>query len=146
MDITINTPAILFPAISLVLLAYTNRFLGLTSVARKLHDQYNEKLDNKKLHTQIKSLRYRIVLVRRMQFMGVISFLLCIVSTFFIYIDQIHIANLIFGASLVSIFISLIFSLIEITQSTKALEIELSDMEDIEHASIVDYIKQKIEE
>jgi hypothetical protein len=146
MDITINTPAILFPAISLVLLAYTNRFLGLTSVARKLHDQYNEKSDNIKLHTQIKSLRYRIVLVRRMQFMGVISFLLCIVSTFFIYIDQIHIANLIFGSSLVSFSISLIFSLIEISQSTKALEIELSDMEDIEHASIVDYIKQKIEE
>lgn len=146
MDITINTPAILFPAISLVLLAYTNRFLGLTSVARKLHEKYNEDLDNQRLHAQIKSLRYRIVLVRRMQFMGVTSFLLCIVSTFFIYIDQIKWANIIFGTSLVCIFISLIFSLIEITQSTKALEVELSDMEDIEHESIVDYIKQKMED
>jgi hypothetical protein len=146
MDISINTPAILFPAISLVLLAYTNRFLGLSSVARKLHEQYNEKVDNKKLHAQIKSLRYRLVLVRRMQFMGVISFLLCIISTFFIYIDTIKIANMVFGASLISFSISLIFSLIEISQSTKALEVELSDMEGIEHHNFVDFIKQKIEE
>jgi len=146
MDITINTPAILFPAISLVLLAYTNRFLGLTSVARKLHEEYLQNKENEKLHTQIKNLRYRIVLVRRMQFMGVISFLLCIVAMFFIYINQINWANLIFGTSLVCFSISLIYSLIEITQSTKALEIELSDMENIEHASFVDYLKQKIEE
>ena len=146
MDITINTPAILFPAISLVLLAYTNRFLGLAAVARKLHEQYNQKIENKKLHTQIKNLRYRILLVRRMQFTGVISFLLGIVSTFFIYIDEMIIANLIFGASLICFSISLIFSLIEIAQSTKALEIELSDMAGIEHSTIVDYIKQKIDE
>ncbi len=146
MDISINTPAILFPAISLVLLAYTNRFLGLTSVARKLHEEYLQNKENEKLHTQIKNLRYRIVLVRRMQFMGVISFLLCIVAMFFIYINQINWANLIFGSSLVCFSISLIYSLIEITQSTKALEIELSDMENIEHASFVDYLKQKIEE
>ena len=146
MDITINTPAILFPAISLVLLAYTNRFLGLASVARKLHEEYNKKLENQKLHAQIKSLRYRIVLVRRMQFMGVISFLLCIMSTFFIYIDQMKIANLVFGASLVSFSVSLIFSLVEISLSTKALEVELSDMEDLQSPSFVDYIKQKIEE
>jgi hypothetical protein len=146
MDISINTPAILFPAISLVLLAYTNRFLGLTSVARKLHEEYLQNKENEKLHTQIKNLRYRIVLVRRMQFMGVISFLLCIVAMFFIYINQINWANLIFGTSLVCFSISLIYSLIEITQSTKALEIELSDMENIEHASFVDYLKQKIEE
>jgi hypothetical protein len=146
MDISINTPAILFPAISLVLLAYTNRFLGLTSVARKLHEEYLQNKENEKLHTQIKNLRYRIVLVRRMQFMGVISFLLCIIAMFFIYINQINWANLIFGSSLVCFSISLIYSLIEITQSTKALEIELSDMENIEHASFVDYLKQKIEE
>jgi hypothetical protein len=146
MDITINTPAILFPAISLVLLAYTNRFLGLASVARKLHEEYNKKIENKKLHTQIKSLRYRIVLVRRMQFMGVISFLLCIVAMFFIYIDRIQIANVIFGVSLVCFAISLIISLIEISLSTKALDNELSDMEDLESKGIVDYIKQKMEE
>lgn len=146
MDITINTPAILFPAISLVLLAYTNRFLGLASVARKLHEEYNKKIENKKLHPQIKSLRYRIVLVRRMQFMGVISFLLCIVAMFFIYIDRIQIANVIFGISLISFAISLIISLIEISLSTKALDIELSDMEDLESKGIVDYIKQKMEE
>lgn len=145
MDITMNTPAILFPAISLVLLAYTNRFLGLASVCRKLHDEYLKKMENKKISTQIKNLRYRIVLVRRMQFMGVISFLLCIVSMFFIYIDSIQIANIFFGISLVSFSISLIISLIEIALSTKALEIQLSDIEELETSQIVEYFKPKLD-
>jgi hypothetical protein len=128
MNITINTPALIFPAISLVLLAYTNRFLGLSSVVRKLHENYLLNKDNQKLQIQIKSLHYRIKLVRRMQFFGVISILLSIICMFFIYIDFMKIANYIFASSLLSFAVSLILSLIEITQSTKALEIELNDM------------------
>lgn len=131
MDITVSTPALLFPAISLILLAYTNRFLGLAGVARQLHDRYLANELNKKVHSQIKNLRTRIILVRRMQFMGVISILLCIISMFLIYIDRVEIANYFFGFSLISFAISLIISLVEITQSTKALELELSDIENI---------------
>ena len=40
MEITFNTPALLFPAISLLLLAYTNRYLALANLIRKLHDEY----------------------------------------------------------------------------------------------------------
>jgi len=80
MDITINTPALLFPAISLVMLAYTNRFMALSSVVRKLHDEYQLSNANKNLHLQIKNLKYRIKLVRRMQFFGVMSFIFAIIS------------------------------------------------------------------
>jgi hypothetical protein len=128
MDITINTPALVFPAISLVLLAYTNRFLALASVVRKLNETYLQNKDNKRLQIQIKSIHYRIKLVRRMQFFGVISFLLSIICMFLIYLDFLQIANYIFGLSLLSFSWSLVFSLIEITQSTKALEIMLNEL------------------
>ncbi len=145
MEITLNTPALLFPAISLVLLAYTNRFLGLSSLVRTLHEKYLTNKENNNLHQQIKSLRYRIKLVRRMQLFGVLSFLSAIVCMFLIFKNELYAASLVFGVTLISFSISLIFSLVEITQSTKALEIELSDMEDIENNNLVDYIKNKFE-
>jgi hypothetical protein len=145
MEITLNTPALLFPAISLVLLAYTNRFLGLSSLVRTLHEKYLTNKENNNLHQLIKSLRYRIKLVRRMQLFGVLSFLSAIVCMFLIFKNELYAASLVFGVSLISFSISLIFSLVEITQSTKALEIELSDMEDIENNNLVDYIKNKFE-
>jgi hypothetical protein len=145
MEITLNTPALLFPAISLVLLAYTNRFLGLSSLVRTLHEKYLINKENNNLHQQIKSLRYRIKLVRRMQLFGVLSFLSAIVCMFLIFKNELYAASLVFGVSLISFSISLIFSLVEITQSTKALEIELSDMEDLENNNLVDYIKNKFE-
>jgi hypothetical protein len=127
-NISINTPALLFPAISLILLAYTNRFLGLSSVVRQLHQNLLLNKDDQKLQNQIKNLHYRIKLIRRMQFFGIISILLSIICMFLIYIDLINFANYVFGLSLLSFSISLIFSLIEITQSTKALEIMLKDL------------------
>jgi hypothetical protein len=145
MEITLNTPALLFPAISLVLLAYTNRFLGLSSVVRTLHEKYLTNKENTNLHQQIKSLRYRIKLVRRMQLFGVLSFLSSIVCMSLIFNNELYAASVVFGISLISFSVSLLFSLVEITQSTKALEIELSDMEDIENHNLVDYIKNKFE-
>ena len=80
-----------------------------------------------------------------MQLFGVISFLSAIFCMFLIYNAEIYAASVIFGISLLSFSVSLIFSLVEITQSTKALEIELSDMEDLENNNLVDYIKNKFE-
>ena len=144
MEITINTPALLFPAISLVMLAYTNRFMALSSVVRKLHLEYQTNKQNKTLHLQIKNLQYRIKLVRRMQFFGVMSFLLALITMFFIFIDWIQTAQIIFISCLVFFAISLVLSLIEIMRSTKALELELSDMEGLEEEDFVDYIKKKL--
>jgi len=145
MDITINTPALLFPAISLVMLAYTNRFMALSSVVRKLHDEFQQNKSNNILHLQIKNLQYRIKLVRRMQFFGVMSFLFAIISMYLIYLDEMWFAHIAFAICVLLFALSLVISLLEIMRSTKALELELSDMEGLEEGGIVDYIKKKLD-
>lgn len=132
MEISINTPALLFPAITLLMLAYTNRFLGLAKLIRDLHAKY--KLTNEEhdiIRAQIKNLKMRLNLIRQMQFTGVLSFFLCVVCMLFIYFQQSEWALLCFGASLFVLLYSLILSLSEITISTKALEIELKNMEEL---------------
>lgn len=145
MDITINTPALLFPAISLVMLAYTNRFMALSSVVRKLHDEYESNRSNKNLPLQIRNLQFRIKLVRRMQFFGVTSFIVALVSMYLIYIEEMQAANITFAIAILLFALSLVLSLIEILQSTNALELELSDMEDDgADKGLVDYIKKHL--
>lgn len=128
MEISLTTPALLFPAISLLLLAYTNRFLAIANIIRQLHTMY---LDNPKkiLEGQIKNLRLRLFLIRTMQFCGVASLFLCVLAMFFIYLKVGQWGSYTFGVSLVFLLLSLFISLREIQLSTKALEIELSDME-----------------
>ena len=145
MDITINTPALLFPAISLIMLAYTNRFLALSVVVRNLHSQYVENGRKQAIHGQIKTLKYRLKLIKNMQAFGVLSFLSCIASMYFIYINNMVWANILFGFAMLAFTFSLIISLVEIQQSTKALELELSDMDNLEDPTIVEYIKKKFE-
>ena len=73
MELSINTPALLFPAITLLMLAYTNRFLALASLVRSLHDEYNEQKQSSLIHGQIRNLHVRIRLIRNMQALGVLS-------------------------------------------------------------------------
>ena len=146
MDISINTPALLFPAVSLVLLAYTNRFLALSNRVRSLHDKYLiNPTPNKSIHQHIKNLRYRLKLIKNMQTFGVLTFITSIFCIFFIYIDQMIVANVFFALGLISFIISLFLSLLEIRLSNKAIEIELSDMEGLEDPSVIDYLKSKFE-
>jgi len=143
MEITINTPALLFPAISLIMLAYTNRFLALATLVRTLHSKYLENDQQPGLQHQIRNLRYRLRLIKNMQAFGVLSFVTCIFCMFFIYIKKSTISEILFALSLLFFMISLFISLLEIQLSTKALELELSDMEDIKDPSISGYIKKK---
>jgi len=128
MEVSLTTPALLFPAISLLLLAYTNRFLAIASIIRQLHTKY---LNNPEsvLKGQIQNLRLRLFLIRTMQFFGVGSLFLCVLAMFFIYLKVGEWVSVIFGISLVCLLLSLFISLREIQLSTRALEIELSDME-----------------
>ncbi len=132
MDISINTPALLFPAISLIMLAYTNRFLALANVVRALHDRYKnpDGTVNQSIHSQIRNLRFRLRLIKNMQILGVSSFLVAMVSMYLIYIQQMPAARWTFASSLILFMISLVISLIELFKSTQSLEIELSDIED----------------
>lgn len=144
MDISINTPALLFPAISLVMLAYTNRFLALSNRVRSLHDKYVEnQTNNKTIHAQIKSIRYRLKLIKHMQTLGVITFIACIFCIFFVYINAMLAANIFFAISLIAFTISLIISLIEVQLSNKAIELQLSDIEGLENPGMIEYIKSK---
>jgi hypothetical protein len=145
MELTVNIPALLFPAISLIMLAYTNRFLALSSRVRVLHDKYQTQEQRHLIFTQIKNLKYRLKLIRNMQTYGVTSLLFSIVSMFFIYIQYQRVAQFIFAVSLISFSWSIILSLVEIRLSTKAIEIELSDMEGLEDPSVMDYLKKKFE-
>jgi hypothetical protein len=146
MEITFNTPALLFPAISLLLLAYTNRYLALANLIRKLHDEYIKGEKNHLLLKQIKILRIRINLVRMMQAAGVFSFVCCVITMYGVYQQWVIINHYIFALSLLSLLASLIISLLEISQSTKALEWELSDMEELEKSNFFSDLWNKGEE
>ncbi|HTH56996.1 MAG TPA: DUF2721 domain-containing protein [Cyclobacteriaceae bacterium] len=130
MQFSINTPALLFPAITLLMLAYTNRFLGLSSLIRNLHTKLQqESAKRKNLHEQIKNLKRRLVLIKQMQAAGIVSFFLCVLSMLLVYFGDEGWAFAMFGLSLGFLLLSLALSLNEILISTRALEFELRDME-----------------
>src|SRR5688572_25299235 len=120
----LTTPALLFPAISLLLLAYTNRFIVLAQLIRHLRERHQENLTDVAIR-QIANLRLRITLIRRMQVMGVSSFILCALSMFLVFINMLLLAQYTFGVSIFLLVVSLLFSLYEIAISTKAIEIDL---------------------
>jgi len=127
-DLTLTTPAVLFSAISLIMLAYTNRFLAYAAVVRNLHDRYLKEKD-KQLIKQIENIKKRLYLTRSMQIFGISSLLLCVLTMFLIYIKQQTIAVWVFGTALVLLIISLALLIKEIQISVKALEHHISDIE-----------------
>ncbi|GAB2828113.1 DUF2721 domain-containing protein [Ferruginibacter profundus] len=140
LDININTPALLFPAITLLMLAYTNRFLSLAALVRKLHDEYLRGEKEKNILSQIKNIRSRLNLIRYMQGFGIMSFLCCVLCMYVIFRGWVELSNWIFAASLLFLLISIILSLIEINKSTKAIELELSDIEELSKGNIFEDI------
>ena len=128
MQLDLTIPALLFPAISLTMLAYNARYLAIAALIRQLHKQYVETSAGP-LEKQIHSLRKRLGIIKNMQASAIISFLLSAVTMFLIYVEMNTWANIIFGISLVFLMISLLLSLIEVQLSTKALGIQLNNME-----------------
>ncbi|MHB9056087.1 MAG: DUF2721 domain-containing protein [Paludibacteraceae bacterium] len=127
-ELTLITPTFLFSAISLILLAYTNRFLAYTSLVRNLKEKYMEDKSNV-TKAQIENLKLRLKLTRQMQLFGVASLLLCVATMFLIYIGSQIISAIIFGIALLFLIISLTLSVWEINISSKSIQIHLSDME-----------------
>lgn len=128
MEVNLTTPALLFPAVSLLMLAYTNRFLALAALVRQLHATYRTE-PNQIMLGQIQNLRYRIVLIRNMQSLGVFSIFLAVLTMFLLFAGAKGAASLGFAASLVCLMGSLVLSLREIQLSVHALNLQLSDME-----------------
>jgi peptidoglycan/LPS O-acetylase OafA/YrhL len=127
-QLTLTTPALLFSAVSLIILAYTNRFLAYASVVRNLHTTFKEN-PNSVLLGQIKNLRKRLRLTQLMQVLGISSLLLCVVCMFLIYVDYQFWAEILFGFALVLLVLSLAISIREIQISVQALDLHLSDMD-----------------
>ena len=123
----LTTPSGLFSAISLILLAYTNRFLSYASVVRALKEKHQQTHDPKDI-AQIANLRKRLYLTRSMQILGILSLLLCVIAMFFIYVSWQVFAAWIFGIALLLLAASLCVCIWEINISVKALEIHLEDI------------------
>ncbi len=128
MQLTLSIPALLFPAISLTMLAYNARYLAIAALIRQLHQKYQE-TESQSVGLQVKKLRKRLSIIKNMQAAAIVSFLLAVITMSLIYIQLDFWANLVFGISLLALMLSLILSLIEVQLSTKALSIQLSDME-----------------
>ncbi len=128
MNIDLTTPALLFSTISLLLLAYTNRFLALANVIRKLHADHLA--DPQQIYVdQIVNLRRRIRIIRDMQTLGVASLLSCTICMATLFLGWQATGKAIFAASLLLMCGSLTLSIIEIRMSIGALDLQLQDME-----------------
>jgi len=128
-QLTITTPALLFSAISLIMLAYTNRFLAYAAVIRNLHDIYLQKKQASLLR-QIKNLKLRLNLTRWMQIFGISSLLFCVLTMFLTYVKQQMIAVYLFGFALILLIISLALLIKEIQISAQALQYHIADIEE----------------
>ena len=134
MDISLTTPALLFPTVSLLMLAYTNRFLTLATIIRSLHDRYkNDQNDN--LLGQIANLRFRVYLIRNMQIFGVLSLLFCVISMFALFAGWVTGGQWSFAIALILMIISMLISLRELQISVGALDLLLVELEDEEKKS-----------
>ncbi len=129
MELTLSTPALLFPAVSLLLLAYTNRFLALAALIRELQGRYREDPDPV-IKSQIDNLRRRVNLIRAMQEAGVASLFLCVFCMFLLFAGFILVGKLVFAVSLFLLMASLALSVKEIHISVRALNLQLQDIQD----------------
>ena len=125
--IDLTTPSLLFSAISLILLAYTNRFLSYASLVRSLKEKLGGSPAPKEI-AQIQNLRKRLYPTRAMQILGILSLLLCVIAMFFVYVSLQTIAAWVFGIALLLLAASLCVCIWEINISVKALEIHLEDL------------------
>jgi hypothetical protein len=127
MELSLSIPALLFPAISLSMLAYNARYLAIAALIRELHRQYQEKA-TAILGKQVRQLQRRLEIIKQMQAAAILSFLLSAMSMLLIYLQWMFWANLFFGISLLALIVSLLLSFIDVQLSTRALGIHLSDM------------------
>ncbi len=127
-EITLTTPALFFPAVSLLLVAYTNRFVALSKRIRSLHSLYQEVADEI-VAEQIAVLRRRVFLIRNMQLFGVAALFCCVLCISSVFLGALVAGKIIFGLSLLLMMISLALAFQEILISEHALKLELRMME-----------------
>ena len=127
MTLSLETPALLFSATSLILLAYTNRFLTIATIIRGLKTSYDQG-EKAYILDQIKNLNLRLTLIRYMQLFGVLSLFLSVFAMLLLFLEHQLFSIYLFGLSLLSLLISLGISFWEISISVKALRLHLKDL------------------
>jgi len=123
----ITTPALVFPAISLLFIAYTNRLHTLSVLIRSMTKKDNKDSKNNETKDQLEILKKRVLYIKRMQVFGILSFIFCLFTIICLYIELDNIANYFFGLALFLLVASLLFALVETLQSTEALSIHLKN-------------------
>lgn len=129
MDIAINTPALLFPAITILFLAYSNRFLTIATRIREKHADFS-KTHSPVAEKQIMSFRLRLRYIVAMEMFAVLGIISCTVAMGFIFYGLQRYGNIAFAISMLFIVLSLLASITELFFSMKALNIELANMEE----------------
>ncbi len=122
--IDLTTPSLLFSAISLILLAHTNRFLSYATLVRNLKGEHDQNHGAKE-KAQIKNLYKRLHLVQAMQIFGILSLLMCVVAMFLVYVEHSTLAYWFFGGALLLLAVSLVLTIWEVNISVGALKIHL---------------------
>lgn len=129
--LSIETPALLFSATSLILLAYTNRFLTIAQIIRNLKKNYEEN-KTKSILLQIKNLNLRLTLIRYMQLFGVLCLFLSVFAMLLLFLEQQVPGIYLFSLSMLCLLVSLGISFWEISISVNALQLHLKDLEENE--------------
>ena len=127
MTLSIETPALLFSATTLILLAYTNRFLTIAQLIRELKKTYKRE-ENNSILLEIKNLNLRLTLIRYMQLMGVLCLFLSVLAMLVLFLEMHHLGIYLFGASMLCLLLSLGISFWEISISVNALHLHLRDL------------------
>ena len=128
MELTLATPALLFPAVSLLFISYTNRFVTYADLVRRLHERWQTD-GGAVVARQIENLRRRITLIRNMQIAGALSLVLSVCCMILLVFDQMVAAELVFALALIGMLVSLALLIVEITISMRALDLQLGDLE-----------------
>lgn len=128
MTLTLNEPALIFPAIAILMLGYINRYIGTAGVIRTFKKDYDSGYKHNNLTKQLDILKKRIELSRLMLTSASSALLFACLSMYLIFQDMQDAGQIIFGLSLIAMIISLIFSLYETSLSNKSLLIEVSDV------------------
>ncbi|MGY5355834.1 DUF2721 domain-containing protein [Wenyingzhuangia sp. IMCC45467] len=127
MNLSMSIPALLFPAISLSMLAYNARYLAIASLIRQLHKEYQDSHE-KNIGDQIKILSRRLTLIRATQGFAILSFMGAVLTMLLLFLEMLITADVVFIISLCCMMLSLTLLFIEIQVSTKALQIQLKDI------------------
>jgi len=132
MEVTLTTPALLFPAIAILMLGWVNRYLGTANVIRTFKKDYDTGYARTEIVLQLNVLKKRIELSRYMMTFGVIALILACMSMFLIFANLQQAGKITFGLSILGMIVSMFLSLYETSLSNKALILEIDDVIDKE--------------